>query len=81
MYVLFGGVGQLVFPPAVVGFLDARVCPEHLYCTDVRLVERRHLLHVHLAHQQSIGLETAGGVGEGGGWKGRQQENSSKCDV
>lgn len=38
--VLFSGVRELVLSPAVVGLLDARVSPQRLYCTNVRLIER-----------------------------------------
>lgn len=53
---LFGGVRQLILSPAIIGLLDPRVSPQHLYCVDVGLVERAHLLHIHLPHQESIGL-------------------------
>lgn len=53
---LFGGVRQLILSPAIVGLLDPWVGPQHLYCVDVRLVERAHLLYIYLPHQQSIGL-------------------------
>lgn len=53
---LFGGVRELIFTSTVIGLLDTRVCPQHLYCTDVGLFKRTHLLHVHLAHQQRVGL-------------------------
>lgn len=53
---LFGGVRQLILSPAIVGLLDPRVGPQHLYCIDVGMVERAHLLHIHLPHEESIGL-------------------------
>lgn len=53
---LFGGVRELIFTPTVIGLLDARVCPQHLYCTDVGLFEGTHLLHVHFSHEQRVGL-------------------------
>lgn len=55
--VLFGRVRELVLSPAVVGLLDARVRPQHLYGTGVRLLEGADLLHVHLTHHQGITLE------------------------
>lgn len=56
VYSLFSGVRKLVLPAAVVGFLNARVWPQHLNGTDVGLVKRRHLLNVYLLHHHGVGL-------------------------
>jgi len=55
-HLLFSGVGELVLSPAVIGFLDAWIRPEHLYCIDKGLFKGANLLHINISHQQSIGL-------------------------
>lgn len=55
-YLLFGRVGELVLPPPVVALLDARVIPQGLDGTDVPVLKRRHLFHIHFPDQERIGL-------------------------
>lgn len=53
---LSGGVGELVLAPAVVALLDAGVVPQGLDGVHVPVLERRHLLHVHVPDQERVGL-------------------------
>lgn len=58
LHSLFGRVGELVLPLPNVAFLDPRVAPQAPDGVNVRVCQRRDLLHFHLADNGGVCLNT-----------------------